>query len=81
MLEYIAYSCTISIAARGAGDVRTIIIIIIIIIIIYRLRTFNSSMWGSLRLAPIMKYVIVYTPVIVYRPFIARNDLYLEVGR
>ena len=28
------------------------IIIIIIIIIIYRLRTFNSSMWGSLRLAP-----------------------------
>ena len=31
-----------------------IIIIIIIIIIIYRLRTFNSSMWGSLRLAPII---------------------------
>ena len=45
---------------RRAGDVRTIIIIIIImiimiiIIIIYRLRTFNSSMWGSLRLAPII---------------------------
>ena len=25
-----------------------------IIIIIYRLRTFNSSMWGSLRIAPII---------------------------
>ena len=47
---------------RRAGDVRTIIIIIIImiimiiIIIIYRLRTFNSSMWGSLRLAPTIVY-------------------------
>ena len=46
---------------RRAGDVRTIIIIIIImiiIIIIYRLRTFNSSMWGSLTLAPII--IIIY---------------------
>ena len=33
---------------RPAGDGRTIYIYII-----YRLRTFNSSMWGSLRLAPI----------------------------
>ena len=33
---------------RRAGDGRTIIIYIYI----YRLRTFNSSMWGSLRLAP-----------------------------
>ena len=36
---------------RRAGDGRTIIYIYI-----YRLRTFNSSMWGSLRLAPIMIY-------------------------
>ena len=38
----------------GRVDVRTIIIIIIIIIMIYRLQTFNSSMWSSLRLAPII---------------------------
>ena len=47
--------CTMYIAAR-AGDGRTIHNNIHI----YRLRTFNSSMWGSLRLAPIMLHV-VYT--------------------
>ena len=46
-MEYIAHASVMSMAARRAGDGRTTIII-------YRLRTFNSSMWGSLRLAPII---------------------------
>ena len=50
-MEYIAHASVMSMAARRAGDGRTTIIII------YRLRTFNSSMWGSLRLAP-----IIYSP-------------------
>ena len=43
----------LSTAARS-GSPQIMPCIRLVIIIIYRLRTFNSSMWGLLRLAPII---------------------------
>ena len=42
----------------GGSRVTDVPYIIIIIIIIYGLRAFTSSMWGSLRLAPIIFFII-----------------------
>ena len=65
-MEYIAHASVMSMAAQRAGDGRTTIII-------YRLRTFNSSMWGSLRLAPIIwianvQLVYIYVGLAQARP-------------